>query len=37
VLFHLHFGDPAKRTVPALVALAASAAYVAFQATAIWG
>jgi uncharacterized membrane protein YkgB len=37
VLFHLRFGDSAKRTVPALVALAASAAYVASQATAIWG
>ena len=37
VLYHLRFGDPAKRTVPALVALAASAAYVAFQAAAIWG
>ena len=37
VLFHLRFGDPAKRTVAALVALAASAAYVAFQAVAIWG
>jgi uncharacterized membrane protein YkgB len=37
VLFHLRFGDSAKRTVPALVALAASAAYVASQAAAIWG
>ena len=37
VLFHLHFGDPAKRSAAALVALAASAAYVAFQAMAIWG
>jgi uncharacterized membrane protein YkgB len=37
VLFHLRFGDPAKRTVAALVALAAAAAYVAFQASAIWG
>jgi hypothetical protein len=37
VLFHLRFGDPANRTVPALVALAASATYVAFQAAAIWG
>ena len=37
VLFHLRFGDSAKRTVPALAALAASAAYVASQAAAIWG
>ena len=37
VLYHVRFGDSAKRTVPALVALAASAAYVAFQAAAIWG
>ena len=37
VLYHFRFGDPAKRTVPALVALAVSAVYVAFQAVAIWG
>jgi hypothetical protein len=37
VLFHLRFGDPAKRTAPALVALAVSAAYTAFQAAAISG
>jgi hypothetical protein len=37
VVYHVSFGEAAKRTVPALVALAASAAYVAFQATAIWG
>ncbi len=37
VLYHVRFGETAKRTVPALVALAASAAYVAFQAAAIWG
>ena len=37
VLFHLRFGDSAKRTVPALVALATSATYVASQAAAIWG
>lgn len=36
VLYHLRLGDPASRTAPALVALAASAAYVAFQAAAIW-
>ena len=37
VLYHVRFGESAKRTVPALVALAASTAYVAFQAAAIWG
>ena len=37
VLYHVRFGDSAKRTVPALVALAASAAYVALQTAAIWG
>ena len=36
-LFHVRFDDPAKRSVAALVAPAASAAYVAFQAAAIWG
>ena len=36
-LYHVRFGDPVKRSVAALVALAASAAYVAFQAAAIWG
>jgi len=36
-LYHVRFGDPAKQSIPALVALAASAAYVAFQAAAIWG
>jgi hypothetical protein len=36
-LYHVRFGDTAKRSIPALVALAASAAYVAFQAAAIWG
>ena len=35
-LYHLRFGDTAKRSIPALVALGASAAYVALQATAIW-
>ncbi len=37
VVYHVRFDVPAKRSVPALVALAASAAYVAFQAAAIWG
>ena len=37
VLYHARFGDPAKRTVPALVALAVSAAYVALQTAAMWG
>ena len=37
VLYHVRFDVPAKRSVPALVALASSAAYVALQAAAIWG